>query len=80
MFKGITLNTLFFFYKKPRVRGSASVFLRIHEFESQKFLRPINTPVFSFLKFSYFEPHIFLKFYAKNTFRAIVVLDFCIKC
>ena len=34
--------TLFFFYKKPRVRGSGSAFLRIPEFESQKFLRSIK--------------------------------------
>ena len=79
-------NTLFFFYKKPRVRGSGSAFLRIPEFESQKFLRSIKIPVFSFLTFSYFEPLIFLKFYTKNTSRTIILdfwskeLSFCIKC
>ena len=66
-------------FELPRVRGSASLFLRIPEFESHKFLRLIKIPVFSLLKFSYFEPRIFLKFYTKNTFRAII-LDFCIKC
>ena len=75
-----------FFYKKPRVRGSGSAFLRIPEFESQKFLRSIKIPVFSFLTFSYFEPLIFLKFYTKNTSRTIILdfwskeLSFCIKC
>ena len=47
--------------------------LRIPEFESQKFLRSIKIPVFSFLKFSYFEPLIFLKFCTKNTFRTIIL-------
>ena len=81
-----TAGTLNFFYKKPRVRGSGSAFLRIPEFESQKFLRSIKIPVFSFLTFSYFEPLIFLKFYTKNTSRTIILdfwskeLSFCIKC
>ena len=60
------------FYKKPRVIGSGSAFLRITEFESQKFLRSIKILVFSFLIFSYFEPLIFLKFYTKNTFWTII--------
>ena len=78
--------TQFFLYKKPRVRGSGSAFLRIPEFESQKFLRSIKISVFSFLTFSYFEPLIFLKFYTKNTSRTIILdfwskeLSFCIKC
>ena len=82
----INSDTLNFFYKKPRVRGSGSAFLRIPEFESQKFLRSIKIPVFSFLTFSYFEPLIFLKFYTKNTSRTIILdfwskeLSFCIKC
>ena len=65
--------TQLFFYKKPRVRGSGSAFLRIPEFESQKFLRSIKIPVFSFIKLSYFEPHIFLKFYTNTTFRTIIL-------
>ena len=64
-----------FFYKKPRVRGSGSAFLRIPDFKSQKILKLIKIPVFSFLKFSYFESLIFLKFYTKNTSRTII-LDF----
>ena len=45
--------------------------LRIPEFESQKFLKSIKIPVFSFLNFSYFELLIFffLKYWAKNTSR-----------
>ena len=40
--------------------------LRIPEFESQKFLKSIKIPVFSFLNFLQFEPQIFLKFCIKN--------------
>ena len=80
------LHFFFFFYKKPRVRGSGLAFLRIPEFESQKFLRLIKIPVFSFLTFSCFEPLIFLRSYTKNTSRTIILdfwskeLSFCIKC
>ena len=61
--------------KEPRVRGSGSVVLRIPEFESQKFLKLVEIPAFNFLKFSYFETCIFLKFYTKNILRTII-LDF----
>ena len=36
------IRTKLSFYKKPRVRGSGSKFLRIPEFESQKFLKFIK--------------------------------------
>ena len=44
--------------------------LRIPEFESQKFLKSIKIPVFSFLNFSYFELLIFflLKILGKKHF------------
>ena len=58
-----TLSLLF--HKKPTVRGSGSAFLRILEFETQKFLKLIKIRVFSFLKISCFEPPIFLNFEAK---------------
>ena len=41
-----------------------------------KFVGFVKAPV---VVFSYFEPRMFLKFYTKNTLRAIL-LDFCIKC
>ena len=62
-----TISEYTFFYKKPRVRGSGSAFLRISEFEAQKFFKLIKIPVFSFLEFSFFEPLIFLKYFAINT-------------
>ena len=59
------MNT-FFPYKEPRVRGLDSAFLRFPEFEAQKFLKLIKIPVFSFLKISFFEPHILLRFFTNN--------------
>ena len=38
----IKCNQYTYFYEKPRVRGSGSTFLRIPEFESQKFLKFIK--------------------------------------
>ena len=80
------VNYTFFFYKKPRVRGSGSAFLRNPEFESQKFLKLIKIPVFSFLKFLQFEPPIFLRFCVKNIIRTKILAFWskswssCIKC
>ena len=82
----IYLAWIWFINEKPRVRRSSSAFLRIPDFESQKFFRFIKIPVFSFLTFSYFEPLIFLKCYTKNTSWTIIFdfwskeLSFYIKC
>ena len=58
-------TTLIFFYKKPKVTGWGSAFLRNLWFEAQKFLNWSKISVFSFLTFCTFQPQHFLKSHRK---------------